>query len=110
MQKLVPFPEAIKRMFTRWTLKGRSSRSEFWWCYLLVAAVGMFPIIGAFVSLGLLPALFCVMIRRLHDTGRSAWMALLFLIPIAGFIIGIIFLVGVSKPEENQYGPVPNVE
>jgi hypothetical protein len=43
--------------------------------------------------------------RRLHDTGKSGWLQLLWLIPCIGFIILIVLLVQPGNPGENSYGP-----
>jgi uncharacterized membrane protein YhaH (DUF805 family) len=51
-----------------------------------------------------------VVIRRLHDTGHSAWWILIPLVPLIGFIIMIIFLVKDSEPGENRYGPNSKAE
>jgi uncharacterized membrane protein YhaH (DUF805 family)/predicted RNA-binding Zn-ribbon protein involved in translation (DUF1610 family) len=53
-----------------------------------------------------LPSL-AVLVRRLHDTGKSGWMVLIILIPIVGFIILFILLIRDSQPGDNQYGPNP---
>ena len=46
-----------------------------------------------------------IMVRRLHDTGKSWPWLLLFLIPYAGFVIWIIFMVTDTKfPPDNQFG------
>jgi uncharacterized membrane protein YhaH (DUF805 family) len=45
-----------------------------------------------------------VLIRRLHDTGRSGWWMWISLIPVAGSIILIVWLATASQPEPNQYG------
>ena len=42
--------------------------------------------------------------RRLHDTGRSGWWQLLYLIPIIGFIVVIIFLAQDSQEGDNDWG------
>ena len=41
--------------------------------------------------------------RRLHDTGRSGWWTLLYLVPIIGQIIVIVFWASASKPEGQRY-------
>lgn len=46
-------------------------------------------------------------VRRLHDTGKSAWWLLVSLIPYVGAIILFIFMVLDSQPGPNRYGPNP---
>lgn len=53
----------------------------------------------------LLPSL-AVAVRRLHDTGRSGWWYLLFLIPIGSLVL-LIFYVLDSQPGANKWGPNP---
>lgn len=43
-----------------------------------------------------LPAL-AVSVRRLHDTGRSAWWLLLAFFPVVGWIVLLVFAVQPSK-------------
>lgn len=57
----------------------------------------------------LIPAL-AVTVRRLHDTGRSAWWLLIPLVPLIGAIIFLVFMFQDSQPAENQYGPNPKDE
>lgn len=45
--------------------------------------------------------------RRLHDTGKTGWLLLLWLIPVIGWIILLVFFVLDSKPGANKYGPNP---
>ena len=47
---------------------------------------------------------------RLHDTDRSAWWALLFLIPFIGWLIIIVFNCQAGTPGENRFGPDPKLE
>ena len=95
---------------------GRSRRKEYWMFVLinLVVAlviniiegrVGSPAIIGTIYSLAVLIPSLAVGIRRLHDTGRSAWWLLIALIPLLGAIVLIVFLAKDSDPGENQYGP-----
>ena len=51
-----------------------------------------------------------VQFRRLHDTDRSAWWALLFLIPFIGWLIIIVFNCQAGTPGENRFGPDPKLE
>lgn len=68
------------------------------------SGLGAFTII---LSLGtLLPSL-GVLLRRLHDTDRSAWWLLLYLIPLIGPIVMLVFLVLKGTEGENQYGADP---
>ncbi len=50
-----------------------------------------------------------LLFRRLHDTGRSGWNCLWSFLPCIGGIILIVFCCQDSQPEENIYGPVPNL-
>lgn len=57
----------------------------------------------------LLPTL-GVLVRRLHDIGKSGKIILLCLIPLVNFVIAILLFVWALKdsdPKENQYGPSP---
>ncbi len=93
------------------TFSGRAKRSEYWWFILfcivvqvVVAAVaGHESAISLLADLALLLPGLAAGSRRLHDTGMSAWWLLLFLIPIVGWIILMIFLVQPSKSEGEKY-------
>jgi uncharacterized membrane protein YhaH (DUF805 family) len=54
----------------------------------------------------LIPGL-AVLVRRLHDVGKSGWMFLISLIPIVGAIWLLVLACTDSKPGENKYGPNP---
>ena len=58
------------------------------------------------MTLTFLPGL-GVSIRRLHDTGRSAWNFLWFLLPLFGSIWLLILFFKDSHPNENKYGVSP---
>ena len=59
--------------------------------------------------INLIPSL-AILVRRLHDTGKRWYWLFLFIIPIAGFIIWIIFMVSESKlPHENELGNLRQV-
>jgi uncharacterized membrane protein YhaH (DUF805 family) len=112
---------------------GRSRRSEYWmfmlFNFLVILALAVIGVVGLvishdygvilFVPLGiyslatLIPGL-AVGVRRFHDTGRSGWLFLVFMlagmIPIIGFIgaiIQIVFLCQDSNVGTNQFGPSP---
>ena len=108
--------------------QGRASRSQFWW-YILFAIIFYWVailldrilgtptfsirnceyagVISGLYWLALLIPSLTVSVRRLHDTGRSAWNLLWYLLPVIGSIILIIFYVFDSEPGVNKYGPNP---
>ena len=105
---------------------GRSRRMEYWmfvlfyFVTLLVLGLGIGgfglirqPALGAFCVfvcaayglVALIPGLACA-VRRLHDTGKSGWLVLLGLVPIANLVL-LVFLALPGDPGANQYGPNP---
>lgn len=101
--------------------EGRAGRAEFWWFFLanliisvVLSALGqasaIFSIIGLIYSLGVLLPSLAVAIRRLHDTNKSGWLLLLWLIPIIGWIILIVFYAKEGDAGANTYGaPDPGI-
>ena len=81
--------------------RGRARRKEYW-MFILV------NIIFTFV-LGLLDKMLGWQ-RAGGDTDRSAWWALLFLIPFIGWLIIIVFNCQAGTPGENRFGPDPKLE
>jgi uncharacterized membrane protein YhaH (DUF805 family) len=51
--------------------------------------------------------LLAVMVRRLHDIGKSGWWIFISLIPIAGYIWLIVLLCTDGDAGDNLYGPNP---
>ena len=103
---------------------GRARRSEFWW-YALVAGIvsyllayiglwlgGMtgYYVVNAIVGLALLLPGLGVIVRRLHDIGKSGWYFLIILIPIVGAIILLVWYCTDSQRTENEYGPSPKYQ
>lgn len=121
------FQTAIKTGFSKYvTFSGRARRSEFWFWALFAFLVGVVAsiidtvlgtttstgvgLISSIASLGLLLPGLAVSWRRMHDIGRTGLWALSPLIPIAGFVFLIIFIVWAcqdSQPGTNQHGPNP---
>ena len=58
-------------------------------------------------SLAMMVPSFSIMVRRLHDTGKSAWYLLFLFLPYIGQIILFVFCCLDSTPGVNQYGPNP---
>ncbi|MGW0772937.1 DUF805 domain-containing protein [Streptomyces sp. NPDC002835] len=48
-----------------------------------------------------------VSVRRLHDTGHSAWWLLMYFVPLAGAIVMLVFMVSEGQAAENKYGANP---
>mgnify|MGYP005989527859 FL=1 len=122
------FAEAIKSFWSNYaTFKGRARRSEYWFIQLFLiitnVAVGAIDLVlmngdvdrfianggGGIVGLvwilvTIVPAL-AVLVRRLHDTGKSGWWVLMGFVPFVGAIVLFVFTVLDSTPGENKYGP-----
>ena len=50
-----------------------------------------------------------IVVRRLHDVGKSGWFYLIILIPIIGFIWILILLCSDGVKEENKWGTNPKL-
>ncbi|MET0355152.1 MAG: DUF805 domain-containing protein [Cellvibrio sp.] len=101
------FQDSIKICFTKYAdFNGRASRPEYWWfflfCLLASCALSIFSqgLSGLFSVVTLLPSL-AVGARRLHETNRSGWWQLLWLVPVIGWIVVIIFLAQEAIPESS---------
>ena len=104
--------------------KGRARRKEYWMFILFniifggiamildsvfgiaIEGVGYGPLYGVYVLVLFIPGL-AVVVRRLHDIGKSGWMLLITLIPLIGAIWLLVLLLTDSNPEENLYGANP---
>ena len=107
------FGDAIKVCFSKYVdFNGRAKRPEYWWFFLFCFLVSLvLNIVSAGLSLvfslgTLLPSL-AAGARRLHDTNRSGWWQLLWIIPVIGWIVMIVFLVQEGEASENAYGTAP---
>ena len=124
------FATAVKSFWSNYTnFKGRSRRSEYWFIQLFliatniaVAAIDLALMNGdveRFIANGgggivgliwifatIVPAL-ALLIRRLHDTNRRGWWALIGLVPLAGAIVLLVFTVEDSNKGDNRYGASP---
>jgi uncharacterized membrane protein YhaH (DUF805 family) len=89
------FVTSIKTVFSKYaTFKGRARRSEYWFWQLFVFLIsiasgiismidgvdadgapksGLFSGLAGLISLAIFLPSIAVLVRRLHDTGRSAW-------------------------------------
>ena len=111
----ISFGEAIKRGFNRYTRwSGRATRSEYWfwtlfWALLYTVTLildvsgGLGIFSGVLGVVMLLPSL-AVLVRRLHDTNKSAHFLWLILVPIGGSIALFVFTLSPTQPGANRYG------
>ena len=107
---------------------GRARRREYW-MYVLVQSIIMIGLMildsvlgldfelqgislgyGYLYLIGLIvhfiPSL-AVLVRRLHDVGKSGWFYFIFLIPIIGIIWLLILYCTEGQKEDNKWGPNP---
>ncbi|MDX1351747.1 MAG: DUF805 domain-containing protein [Thiomicrorhabdus sp.] len=118
------FLEPLNQYFN---FKDRATRQQFWLftliymvLYQIILATdvmtGMYNVeiqaglASTLFSLGLLIPSLALSVRRLHDIGKSGWWLLLWLVPIVGWIILLVFYVLDSEKEENQYGISPKYQ
>jgi uncharacterized membrane protein YhaH (DUF805 family) len=115
------YTQALKKYAT---FSGRARRKEYWLFILInlvITAVFVFlditlgtvepetgtGILSTFYGLFILLPNFAVLVRRLHDTGRSGWWVFIGLIPIIGYFVLLVFLMQNSEDGENKYGSNP---
>ena len=124
------FGTAIKAFWSNYSnFKSRARRSEYWFIQLFlvitnvaVAAIdlalmngdvdrfianGGGGIVGLIWILATIVPAIAVLIRRLHDTNRSSWWALIGLVPLVGAIVLLVFTVEDSNKGVNKYGASP---
>ena len=107
---------------------GRARRKEYWMWTLSVTIIFIFAMIldnllglnfelmGQDLGYGwiyliagiahLIPGL-AVVVRRLHDVGKSGWFYFIVLIPIIGILWMLILLCSDGKKEDNKWGANP---
>ncbi len=102
------FVKSISTCFSKYAdFTGRATRSEYWWWTLFVILASVATVLinemaySLFSLATILPGL-AVGARRLHDTDRSGWLQLLYLIPIIGWIILLVWLIQEGK-EPNRF-------
>jgi uncharacterized membrane protein YhaH (DUF805 family) len=105
---------------------GRARRSEFWQFYLLILLLTALCVVGGviieritpfpgneigfhmvgYLDVAITVPVFAVMVRRLHDVGKSGWWLLAAFIPF-GVVALIMFWVREGNTGDNRYGPDP---
>lgn len=104
------FQQSIQQCFKKYAdFTGRANRSEYWWFVLFLCLAGL--VLGVpkdslsivFSVATALPAV-AAGSRRLHDTNKSGWLQLLWLIPVLGWLALIYLLAADGDVAANQYG------
>ena len=104
---------------------GRARRTEYWMFLLFniiiaivlafvdamagMTAEGGQGVLGTLYSLAVLLPGLGVTVRRLHDTDKSGWWLLIALVPLAGAITLLVFMLLDSQRSENRFGPNPKM-
>ena len=98
---------------------GRARRKEYWMFALfqLIIVYGILGIgmalesgvisgLGGLIALALIIPGIAVSVRRMHDVGKSGWILLIALIPLAGLYILYLSVLD-GDAGDNEYGPNP---
>ena len=114
----VGFAEAVRGAFKHpLTLRGRASRSAFWWFQLLAviayAVVSVISnestvagiILDIVIGLPMLVANLARAVRRLHDSDHTGWWWWIGFVPLVGWIVAIVFYLLPGTPGPNRYRP-----
>ncbi|WP_339946987.1 DUF805 domain-containing protein [uncultured Albimonas sp.] len=121
------FDQSLSACFSKYvTFSGRAARSEFWYFVLFVWAISLLlgfvearllpgmtnpeagagPLSGLWGLATLLPLL-SVTVRRLHDGARSGWWWWLWLVPLIGAIVLLVWFCLRGTQGPNRFGPDP---
>jgi len=109
---------------------GRARRKEYWMWTLYCTIVYLFAMVldnvlglnfelfgqdlgygWLYVTIGithLIPGL-GIVVRRLHDVGKSGWFYLIILIPLIGFIWILVLFCTEGDKEDNKWGSNPKL-
>ena len=120
------FFDAIKICLRKYfVIKGRASRSEYWFLQLLFTPLAMYvgfwsePVSAGTIdppSLYILSTILVIFlfipaitsqIRRFHDRDKSGWFIFINLIPLVGWIIALVMLLDKGTPGKNRFGEYP---
>jgi uncharacterized membrane protein YhaH (DUF805 family) len=116
------FGDAIAICFRKYVdFTGRARRAEYWWWTLfnvlvslglgvvdvMIASAGGPAALSNLAGLALLLPSLTAGVRRLHDTDRVGWWLFLWIIPLVGWIIIIVFLCQRGTEGPNRFGEDP---
>jgi uncharacterized membrane protein YhaH (DUF805 family) len=112
----VGFADAVRGAVTHpLTLRGRASRSAFWWFQLLAviayAVVSVISdrstvagiILDIIVGIPMVVTNIALAVRRLHDANHTGWWWWIGFVPLIGWIITLVFYLQPSTPGPNRY-------
>ena len=101
---------------------GRARRKEYW-MFTLFNIIMMFVLMFVIMMVKGSPAMLAlatiayslyiiipsiaVVVRRLHDIGKSGWWYFIVLVPLVGGILLIVWLCTDSQADENNWGANP---
>ena len=98
---------------------GRARRKEYWMFTLINAIVGAIinviqlilglelPYLSMLYLAATIIPVIALCVRRLHDTDRSGAWALLYLVPIIGWLVLLVFFCTEGTSGSNRYGNDP---
>ena len=120
------FFEAIKICLKKYfIIKGRASRSEYWFLQLLFTPLAMYvgfwsdPVSAGTIDpppLYILSTMIVILlfipsitsqIRRFHDKDKSGWFIFINIIPLVGWLIALVMLLDKGTPGKNRFGEYP---
>ena len=120
------FFDAIKTCLRKYfVIKGRASRSEYWFLQLLFTPLAMYVgfwsdpvsagtidppplyILSTIIVLFLFIPSITSQIRRFHDKDKSGWFILINIIPLVGWLIALVMLLDKGTPGKNRFGEYP---
>jgi uncharacterized membrane protein YhaH (DUF805 family) len=114
----VNMQEAVRSVLIQYaTFAGRARRSEYWFWVLATSLLSiLITIFDMFIDTQIIDWViivitavpnFSVGARRLHDINRSGWWQLLFLLPIVGWILLLVWFATDGHPGQNEHGTNP---
>ena len=120
------FFDAIKTCLRKYfVIKGRASRSEYWFLQLLFTPLAMYvgfwsdPVSAGTIDpppLYILSTMIVILlfipsitsqIRRFHDKDKSGWFIFINIVPLVGWLIVLVMLLDKGTPGKNRFGEYP---
>ena len=117
MRNLTPIQWAVIPLKKFAVFRGRASRSEYWWFYLMTTIIGFLATgadyaigfsdtgpVNSATSIAFMVPWISVTVRRLHDTDRSGWW-------LGGGLLAIIVLAAFAIAGELNFDdpPIPMI-